>query len=199
MPRTADRQPTPAGFVAAFILDRPVADDSHNQRLGELAAATFGHGARHVVIAAEGAVDPARWPHIGVPAFIEEPQRAIEGAGFARHYAAADNGLTLLPPAFGRAGIVEALRELAHSGAPAGARALSDALEAIGGPAPDAIFLFGGERSLYGAFTWSAAYAELILVDVTWTEFSAAELARAMEEFSGRDRRFGRVTSSGAK
>ena len=38
---------------------------------------------------------------------------------------------------------------------------------------------------------WETAYAELCFVEQPWPEFDAAELAAAMREYDGRERRFG--------
>ncbi len=38
---------------------------------------------------------------------------------------------------------------------------------------------------------WQAAYAEFWFTDTLWPDFNKAELARALDEFAGRERRFG--------
>jgi undecaprenyl diphosphate synthase len=62
-------------------------------------------------------------------------------------------------------------------------------------PAPDVDLLLrtGGERRLSDFLLWECAYAELCFSDRCWPDFGGAELAAAVAEFRGRDRRFGRV------
>lgn len=62
-------------------------------------------------------------------------------------------------------------------------------------PAPDVDLLIrtGGEQRLSDFLLWECAYAELVFTRTMWPDFSAAELAEAVGEFQGRERRFGRV------
>jgi len=62
-----------------------------------------------------------------------------------------------------------------------------------GGEARDVDLLIrtGGERRLSDFMLWEAAYAELWFTPRAWPDFNAALLATAIEEFRGRDRRFG--------
>ncbi|HET9004369.1 MAG TPA: di-trans,poly-cis-decaprenylcistransferase [Gemmatimonadaceae bacterium] len=62
-----------------------------------------------------------------------------------------------------------------------------------GGDARDVDLLVrtGGERRLSDFMLWEAAYAELWFTPRAWPDFSAAMLGAAVEEFRGRDRRFG--------
>ncbi len=38
---------------------------------------------------------------------------------------------------------------------------------------------------------WQAAYAELVFTPVLWPDFDHAALEQAIDEYRGRDRRFG--------
>ena len=62
-----------------------------------------------------------------------------------------------------------------------------------GTPVPplDLLIRTGGERRLSDFMLWETAYAELCFVEQPWPEFDAAELAAAMREYDGRERRFG--------
>ncbi|HYU34621.1 MAG TPA: di-trans,poly-cis-decaprenylcistransferase [Thermoanaerobaculia bacterium] len=66
------------------------------------------------------------------------------------------------------------------------------------GPAPDVDLLIrtGGEKRLSDFLLWECAYAELVFTDRMWPDFGAADLAGAVREFQGRERRFGRVKPS---
>ena len=69
-----------------------------------------------------------------------------------------------------------------------------------GGPAPDVDLLIrtGGERRLSDFMLWECAYAELLFTPRMWPEFEAADLAAAVQDFLGRERRFGRVPEAAA-
>jgi undecaprenyl diphosphate synthase len=62
-----------------------------------------------------------------------------------------------------------------------------------GGEARDVDLLIrtGGERRLSDFMLWEAAYAELWFTPRAWPDFTPALLATALEEFGGRERRFG--------
>jgi undecaprenyl diphosphate synthase len=45
---------------------------------------------------------------------------------------------------------------------------------------------------------WECAYAELLFTPRMWPEFDAADLAAAVEDFRGRERRFGRLPEAAA-
>lgn len=72
--------------------------------------------------------------------------------------------------------------------------ALGSCLMTAGRPAPDLFIRTGGERRISNFLLWDLAYTELWFTDTLWPDFDAACLAAALEDFSGRQRRFGRVT-----
>jgi undecaprenyl diphosphate synthase len=59
----------------------------------------------------------------------------------------------------------------------------------------DLLIRSGGEKRLSDFLLWEMAYAELCFVDTLWPDFGAADLAAAIADFRGRDRRFGGLTS----
>ena len=65
---------------------------------------------------------------------------------------------------------------------------------ALYGPAesePDLIVVLGPPTQLPPSLVWELAYAELVFIPVTWSEFGAGDLAAAVVDFAGRHRRFG--------
>jgi undecaprenyl diphosphate synthase len=84
-----------------------------------------------------------------------------------------------------RDAILDAARELNGK---ATREKLSDAL---GAPDVDLLIRTGGEQRLSDFLLWECAYAELIFTPVMWPDFSASDLASAVQEFHSRERRFG--------
>lgn len=60
-------------------------------------------------------------------------------------------------------------------------------------PDPDLIIRTGGEKRLSNFLTYQAAYAELYFSDVLFPDFTDGEFDRALEDFAGRERRFGKI------
>jgi len=55
----------------------------------------------------------------------------------------------------------------------------------------DLVVRTGGEQRLSDFLLWECAYAELLFVSKMWPEFTAEDLADALADFRGRNRRFG--------
>jgi undecaprenyl diphosphate synthase len=60
-------------------------------------------------------------------------------------------------------------------------------------PDVDLLIRTGGEKRLSDFLLWECAYAELLFLDCLWPDFDALGLTQALEEYSHRQRRFGRV------
>jgi undecaprenyl diphosphate synthase len=60
-------------------------------------------------------------------------------------------------------------------------------------PDVDLLIRTGREKRLSDFLLWECAYAELWFSDVLWPDFGPADLRAAVEDFRGRDRRFGAV------
>jgi undecaprenyl diphosphate synthase len=60
----------------------------------------------------------------------------------------------------------------------------------------DLLIRTGGEQRLSDFLLWECAYAELFFTPGMWPEFSEQQFSNALEEFAGRERRFGKVLSA---
>ncbi len=69
----------------------------------------------------------------------------------------------------------------------------SRSLHTAGMPDPDLLIRTSGERRLSNFLLWQLSYAELHFTEVLWPDFTADQFRRAVEDFQGRERRFGRV------
>jgi undecaprenyl diphosphate synthase len=58
-------------------------------------------------------------------------------------------------------------------------------------PEPDLFIRTGGDQRISNFLLWNLAYTELYFCDTLWPDFSDDDLARAIAQFSGRQRRFG--------
>lgn len=116
----------------------------------------------------------------------------------------AHNSRFLLQVAFnygGRADIVDAAQKYVdqllagHATGPLDEAALGAGLSTAGGPPVDLIVRTSGEQRLSNFLLWEAAYAELIYQDILWPDYGPEALGRAVDEFRGRDRRFGAIAA----
>ena len=100
----------------------------------------------------------------------------------------------------GRAEITTALKDIAK-GVKEGKISIDDIDEAMisshlytaGQPDPDLIIRPSGEYRLSNYLLWQSAYSEIYIDDVLWPDYTPADLDRAIEEYSRRNRRFGGV------
>jgi len=73
----------------------------------------------------------------------------------------------------------------------------ADHLFTAGIPDPDLLIRTSGEQRISNFLLWQTAYTELVFVDTLWPDFGANDLAKAISEFHGRDRRYGTYVGSG--
>ena len=95
----------------------------------------------------------------------------------------------------GQQEIVDAVKRIAASGidpADISADLIAEHLYAPDVPPLDLIIRTSGEQRLSNFMTWEAAYSELAFNDKSWPEFSEADLRSAMDNYSQRQRRFGK-------
>lgn len=98
----------------------------------------------------------------------------------------------------GRQEIMRAAQNLAKQVAGGACRAediteekFSSALFTNGIPDPDLIIRTSGEKRISNFLLWQSAYAEFVFLDTLWPDFSAVDLAQALDEFNRRERRYG--------
>jgi undecaprenyl diphosphate synthase len=58
-------------------------------------------------------------------------------------------------------------------------------------PAPDLFIRTGGELRISNFLLWQLAYTELWFTDTLWPDVDASTLQRALDDYAGRERRFG--------
>ena len=73
---------------------------------------------------------------------------------------------------------------------------VSSYLYTAGIPDPDLIIRTSGELRISNFLIWQGAYSEWYVTPAYWPDFGKEELRKALEEYAGRDRRYGKVDSS---
>jgi undecaprenyl diphosphate synthase len=100
----------------------------------------------------------------------------------------------------GKAEIADAVRRIAGLVAAGRLKAediteetIGRALYTAGIPDPDILIRTSGEQRISNFMLWQSAYSELVFVEENWPDFDEKTFVRVLEEYSGRDRRFGGV------
>ena len=102
----------------------------------------------------------------------------------------------------GREEIVTALKKISEKGISADdidESVVESNLYTVGIPDPDLIIRTSGEMRLSNFLLWQAAYAEFYFTDILWPDFGRDEFMSAVQEFQGRDRRFGALSEKSEK
>lgn len=68
-----------------------------------------------------------------------------------------------------------------------------------GMPDPDIMIRTSGEQRVSNFLLWQCAYTEFIYTETLWPDFDKSDLEEAIEEFQGRDRRFGAIEAKAKK
>ncbi|EQD76327.1 undecaprenyl diphosphate synthase, partial [mine drainage metagenome] len=66
-------------------------------------------------------------------------------------------------------------------------------LSTVGLPDPDLFIRTGGERRISNFLLWNLAYSELYFTDTLWPDFTVKHFEEALNDYRGRQRRFGRT------
>ncbi len=94
----------------------------------------------------------------------------------------------------GREEILRAVRSLMATGVQAGdltEDTFKNHLYTAGQPDPDLIIRTSGELRLSNYLLFQSAYSELYFTDTLWPDFTPEHFRNALEDFAGRNRRFG--------
>lgn len=60
-------------------------------------------------------------------------------------------------------------------------------------PDPDLIIRTSGELRISNFLLWQIAYSEFYFTDVLWPDFKEDDMVRALKDYAGRERRFGKT------
>ena len=93
----------------------------------------------------------------------------------------------------GRQEIVNAVNTLIGEGKEITVENISSALYTAQYGEPDLIIRTGGELRTSNFLVYQGAYSELYFTDVLWPDFFEEHFDKALEDFSKRQRRFGKV------
>ena len=63
-------------------------------------------------------------------------------------------------------------------------------------PDPDILIRTSGEQRISNFLLWQCAYSEFVFTNTLWPDFDKEDMAQAIEEFQGRERRFGAIEAS---
>ena len=61
-------------------------------------------------------------------------------------------------------------------------------------PDPDLLIRTGGELRLSNYLLWQCAYSKLYFCDTYWPDFKEEAFIKAIEDYQGRERRFGKTS-----
>jgi undecaprenyl diphosphate synthase len=131
-----------------------------------------------------------------LPEFVQEQLRKTKAA------LSRNNGLTLILALSygGRTELVEAMRSIAEKvktgtiePAEINEEVIAQHLYTRNWPDPELLIRTSGERRLSNFLLWQVAYTELVFDDALWPDFRRKNLFRAVADFQGRERRFGRI------
>jgi undecaprenyl diphosphate synthase len=109
--------------------------------------------------------------------------------------------LTIAANYGGRWDVMQAAKKLAEQSVregrvvPVDEAAFEQHLAMAYAPEPDLFIRTGGEQRISNFLLWQMAYTELYFTDTYWPDFDAEALARAIESYAERERRFGRTSA----
>ena len=70
---------------------------------------------------------------------------------------------------------------------------ISESLYTFDMPDPDLVIRTSGEYRISNYLLWQIAYSEFYFTDTLWPDFNKDELVKALKDYAGRERRFGKT------
>lgn len=92
----------------------------------------------------------------------------------------------------GRDEIIRAIQEAQVQNVEITLNNFDSLLDTTGLPDPDLIIRTSGEQRLSGILPWQSVYSELYFTEKHFPDFSIEELQKALKDYEGRQRRFGK-------
>ena len=133
-----------------------------------------------------------RFNVIGETSLLPEPLQARIAAVMAATAGGDRMTLTLALSYGGREELVNAARvAAARKGGALAAEDLEAALWTAGLPELDLLVRTSGEHRISNFLLWQSAYSEILFTETHWPDFGERELLSAIEDYQGRERRFG--------
>ncbi|MGD3112497.1 polyprenyl diphosphate synthase [Streptomyces sp. YGL11-2] len=147
----------------------------------------------------------ARWRvHVAgsLDALPDSTAQALKTAVDATRDCATPAHVTLAIGYGGRQEVVDAMREVLHERAEAGASLAEVAasltadditrhLYTAGRPDPDLVIRTSGEQRMSNFLLWQSAYSELYFCEAYWPAFREIDFLRALRSYADRQRRYG--------
>ena len=124
----------------------------------------------------------------------EDLQQAIEGCQKATE-SCTGTTLALMLNYSGKWDIVQAANRFCadNPGKPMEWEDMDRYLVTSGIPDPDLLIRTSGEERISNYMLWQTAYTEFYFTDTLWPDFRKSEFRKALKEFEGSSRRFGRL------
>ena len=66
-------------------------------------------------------------------------------------------------------------------------------------PDPDLLIRTSGEMRISNFLLWQLAYTEIVVTDVLWPDFREEHIFSSIDEYRGRERRFGDISGRSEK
>lgn len=131
------------------------------------------------------------------------PENVSEKLQSAKDQTKGNDGLNLILALnySGRWDLANAMREIARrieekeiSSSDIRVGLISEFLSTNGIPDPELVIRTSGEQRISNFFLWQSAYSELHFSEVLWPDFRKANLRAAIEDYTNRERRFGKTS-----
>jgi len=133
------------------------------------------------------------------------PEHSLQELDYSAEVTAGNTGMTLCLALNygGRTELVDAFRRIAEkvkSGQVLPEQIdeamVSDHLYTADLPDPDLLIRTAGEQRISNFLLWQISYAEFYIADVCWPDFTIEHLHKAILDYAGRERKFGKVPAN---